>query len=395
MRVFFQNPTFDAQLLRVISHTYTGSADIGECLSTASRIKEGDFDSWQKEWIQTAERLEKLGMESEKKGYLISAQEYFLRASNYYRTSLFFHYSSPLTENTQNAFLQHGQCFDLSMKHTSDNYRKVRIPFEKTHLPGYFFKAADEKRPIIIVNGGYDTTFQEGFYAFAPMAVKRGFHVITFDGPGQGALLFKESMPMRADWESVIAPVVDYLIELPEVDNEQIILYGPSWGGMLTPIAAAFEKRLAALITNPGQWDVMTAINQAMDTEEKKPDIEAFLQFALQDKYFAKKIHTKMFIHQCQSPTELVNEWKQYNLAPIVEKITCPTFVAESENEPYSSKQATLFYEALTCTKHYHLFTNSTGSGEHCSAGALGYLTEQIFDWLEEVVIKQKAYHAN
>ena len=46
MKIVFQNPTFSSQLLRTISQTYYGGADIGECLSTAYRIEQGNFESW-------------------------------------------------------------------------------------------------------------------------------------------------------------------------------------------------------------------------------------------------------------------------------------------------------------------------------------------------------------
>ena len=47
----------DNQLLFLMGLTYTGMADIGECLDTASRIAEGDDFSWYREWLKTAERL--------------------------------------------------------------------------------------------------------------------------------------------------------------------------------------------------------------------------------------------------------------------------------------------------------------------------------------------------
>ena len=54
MKIAFQDPTFSFQLLRAMSGTYYKGADIGECLSTAYRIKEGDFESWYQEWLKTA-----------------------------------------------------------------------------------------------------------------------------------------------------------------------------------------------------------------------------------------------------------------------------------------------------------------------------------------------------
>ena len=45
MKIVFQDPTFLLQLLRTIGESYYKGDDIGECRSTAYRIKEGDFES--------------------------------------------------------------------------------------------------------------------------------------------------------------------------------------------------------------------------------------------------------------------------------------------------------------------------------------------------------------
>ena len=42
----FSDPEFAFELRRTLSAAYAGEADIGECLATASRIREGDFESW-------------------------------------------------------------------------------------------------------------------------------------------------------------------------------------------------------------------------------------------------------------------------------------------------------------------------------------------------------------
>jgi hypothetical protein len=45
---------------RAIGYTVYDGADIGECLATAARIKEGDFESWHTEWTKTAQRVQKI-----------------------------------------------------------------------------------------------------------------------------------------------------------------------------------------------------------------------------------------------------------------------------------------------------------------------------------------------
>jgi hypothetical protein len=87
MKLIFDDPTFSLQLLRAISETYYKGADIGECLSTAYRIKESDFESWYNEWLKTAKRVYNYAQECLKNGHKISARESLLRASNYYRVA--------------------------------------------------------------------------------------------------------------------------------------------------------------------------------------------------------------------------------------------------------------------------------------------------------------------
>jgi hypothetical protein len=45
MKLFFDDAEFDGELQRAISKAYERCSDIGECLATAQRIQQGDYDS--------------------------------------------------------------------------------------------------------------------------------------------------------------------------------------------------------------------------------------------------------------------------------------------------------------------------------------------------------------
>jgi dTDP-4-dehydrorhamnose 3,5-epimerase-like enzyme len=78
------------QLLRAIGGTYYKGADIGECLSTAYRIKEGDFESWCTEWLKIAKRVHKYADDDcLATNHKISTREAYLCAPNYYRVAEF------------------------------------------------------------------------------------------------------------------------------------------------------------------------------------------------------------------------------------------------------------------------------------------------------------------
>src|SRR5207248_2947133 len=92
-------------------------------------------------------------------------------------------------------------------------------------------------------------------------------NVLTFDGPGQGGALVTQKLPMRADWEKVVTPVVDYLFTRSDVDSARIALYGGSFGGYLSPRAAAFEHRLAACIADAALFDPAALSNKMFPPE--------------------------------------------------------------------------------------------------------------------------------
>jgi alpha-beta hydrolase superfamily lysophospholipase len=87
-------------------------------------------------------------------------------------------------------------------------------------------------------------------YGHAAAAQRRGYHVLTFDGPGQGRALIEDNVPMRPDWETVVRAVVDFAMTLPGIDPARIALAGWSFGGYLAPRAASGESRIAALIAD-------------------------------------------------------------------------------------------------------------------------------------------------
>src|SRR5205809_5713870 len=87
-----------------------------------------------------------------------------------------------------------------------------------------------ETRPLLIGTNGYDATATEMYFAFGLAAAERGYHCLLFDGPGQGKLLIEEGVPIRADWEHVVTPVVDLALGLDGVDHDGIALTGWSLG---------------------------------------------------------------------------------------------------------------------------------------------------------------------
>ncbi|MEI6297363.1 MAG: hypothetical protein WCO84_07045, partial [bacterium] len=56
--------------------------------------------------------------------------------------------------------------------------------------------------------------------------------------------------PFVVEWEKVVSSVVDVLVKRPEVSRDRIALVGWSFCGLSVVRAAAYERRIAALVAD-------------------------------------------------------------------------------------------------------------------------------------------------
>jgi pimeloyl-ACP methyl ester carboxylesterase len=397
MKILFKDPVFDGQLLRALSHVYYGGADVGECMSTAARIREGDPSSWHDEWSTTAQRLYSSAEQSLKQGRTQSACEAWLRASNYFRTAYIFIMSMPLDPRVPRAFDLQADAFRKAAALFSPPVEQIEIPYEGSSLPGYFYRANADGRPsrTLILTGGYDSTAEELYFFSAAAAIRRGYNCICFDGPGQGAALIKQQLYFRPDWENVIRPVVGYLISRSDVDTDRIALMGLSFGGYLAPRAASGEPRLAALIADPGQFSLFEAAKDRVPgflragLTGQSPLATAILRrifrSMLRHPTRGWVLRRGMLVHNASTPLDYLHMTRDYSLEGLAGRISCPTLVCTAENDDIAAYARQLF-DALTCEKQFLTFTNAEGAGEHCEDGNRSLFHQRAFDWLDDVL---------
>ncbi|HUH65998.1 MAG TPA: prolyl oligopeptidase family serine peptidase, partial [Syntrophales bacterium] len=236
----FKDVQYSFQTLRALGYAVSGGADAGEVLKTAYAIKEGDDESWYREWLKTSGEREKVHTDPND-SRIVSAWK-----------------------KSRDSFLKAARLSDRPII-------PVKIPFEGTTLPGYLclVDKSGTKRPLLILHSGFDGTAEELYFETAYFAVKRGYNVLIFEGPGQGGVIRVQKIPFRPNWETVVTPVVDYALTRKDVDGKRIALMGISFGGYLAPRAVAFEKRIRACIANGGIYDFHMAANLPPEAEKE------------------------------------------------------------------------------------------------------------------------------
>ena len=395
MKIFFQDQNFAFEFLRLLGETTYGGADINECFATAARIREDDYESWFQEWNRTAERIRKIAEDSLAHGHPVSAREAYLRASNYYRCAEFFmHMEIGKTDpRAMETYDKSVACFRQGIQQLPFPSEVVKIPYEGTTLPGYFYRVdhSETPRPTLLIHGGYDSTGEEQYFETVPAALARGYHCLIFEGPGQGSVIRHQNLPFRPDWENVVTPVVNYVLTRKEIDPSRLILIGKSLGGLLAPRAAAFEHRLAACIAVDGLYSLIPSkygqILGKAGGAHSEEQMTAFLEQEMQqDSNVHWAISQGMWTMQASSLLDCIQKMQPYNLDDIAGQITCPTLVCDAEADHAFAGQPRMLFDALRCPKLHLLFTADDAAEEHCHAGASLLLNQRVFDWLDETI---------
>jgi hypothetical protein len=390
------DPVMDNQLLHFLAATYSAQADIGEVLDTASRIVPDDDWSWPTEWVSTADRLRGMAEASQARSHRHSAGHAWLRAANYYRAAL-IHHPEPGHPSVLETGRKAVDAYDKAIALLRLPATKVRIPYEGTTLPGYFFRSpcARGRAPLLIFQQGRDAWPEESKYVI-DAALERGYHCLIVHAPGQGMAIREQGLTFRPDWEKVITPVIDFATRISGVDARRMALLGWSMGGALVPRAAAFERRIKLLIPNPGvlNWGqaMFDQFHQlfpdAMPLLDTDPQAFDAAMAELMDAVFLYRWYMRdsMSKHGATSPSDLMFKLREFNNEPTVGRIRCRTLVMDGTGEVFSAGQAKLLFDALTCPKDYLLFTEEDTGLLHCQEAAQAVANHRMFDWFDEYI---------
>jgi len=387
MKLYFDDANFDGQLQRSVGKADSGMANVGECLAIAAQITPGDRDSWYSAWSDFASRLVGHADVARHAAHPVSARGGYLRAAEYFRQAFFFHRDDLDATELRTAYAASvaafGQALPL-LDHPAE-------AFAGEGFSGYVFTpnaAGRQPRPTILHIGGYDGTAEE-LYASAGAALERGYVFAAIDGPGQGSVLYDQRIPMRPDWEHVVPAMVDALVARPDVDPDQIVLVGRSFGGVLAPRGASGEPRLSAMVVDPGQFDMGLTLKSRLgdmldrvDDPAADPEFDSLLTIPPVRDLFAPRMVT----HGVTTVRAYCADMLRYTSADTIGQVTCPSYVTDNETDLVSSGQGQVLFDHLSCPKTFRRFTLDEGAEGHCEGMAPIVFWTAAFDWLDELL---------
>jgi hypothetical protein len=405
---FSPDPDRDFEIRTVLGHAGEGASDPGEVLAATASLKKDDHEGWFAAWNGLGDRAAARAGTASSAGHRVSAAEANLRASAYFGVAVNAVSGLSDTSRLRATFAKQRAAWERFVDEAPVLVDRVDIPYttaanEADALPGWFFRPAPGTATgaaLVAVNGS-DGSLAALWASSVSAALKRGYAVLVFDGPGQQSQLFEKGVPFRPDWENVLTPAFDVVAVQEGVDAGRIAVYGISQAGYWVPRALAFEHRFAAAVVDPGVVDVSTSWTSHLPKSLRKLVAEAGTGGA-DGAAASEKLDREMALGLKLSPgtartwsfrarpygstgyAQTLVAVSRYTVADVAGRITTPLFITDPEGEQFWPGQAEQLAALTPGVSTLVRFTAAEGASGHCEPLARGLVVQRMYDWLDE-----------
>ncbi|MFH0777806.1 MAG: alpha/beta fold hydrolase [Candidatus Eisenbacteria bacterium] len=363
---FHKKQLFNYQLNRWYSLGYARFEDMKE-----AGEKIATFEDWKVEMLRLAEKA--------------LAEKRLMNAAFYYRAAEFY----VLTDDPEKTHLYDTfiDLFYRAFQH--DDIERFTVPYAGTFLPGMrTHPVGREKKGTIVMHGGFDSLIEE-FYSWMRYFSDRGYEVVAFEGPGQGAARRRYGLPMDYEWEKPAGAVLDHL-HLKDVTWLGILM-----GGYFCLRAAAFELRIKRLIASGIAYDYTQFINIAGQLMMKFffKRLRGFsnkmtLKKMKKDGMHAWAIGNWMYIAKKETPMDVADIIFQLNARNLhSELLTQDVLILTGRNDHFipfkmHCKQVKALVNARSVAAR--VFTREEQAQNHCQIGNMGLALDVMVRWIGE-----------
>jgi len=372
---FHDEVNMNFQLNRPLSF---GGGNIDEIRAAASAIR--DLGDWKREFLSLADTAESDGRTGDAAVYVRLA-EFFMAAGD------------PDKDRAYDRFVELFHDY-----HTADydtgRIVEERIPYDSGYLPVMRLPVHDgKKKGALVVHGGYDSLIEEA-YLLLDYFRDHGYEVIAFEGPGQGGCLRRYGLTMVPEWERPTGAVLD------QYGLDDVTLLGISLGGYLAPRAAAFDKRISAVVAFDVIYDFFGCVAstrgrlfeyalRTLTAIKAAPILNMFVTAKMRrDPFTSWGINQGKHVFGVKTPYHYIREVMKYNTRTISPLITQDFLLMAGTQDHFiptemffKQARALTNVRSLTC----RLFTEAESAQSHCQVGNIELALSFIVSWMDEL----------
>ncbi len=362
---FNRKQLFNFQLNRPYSFGYARYGDLKE---VGSRIN--SFKGWKREMLKLAEKA--------------VSEERFMNATFYYRAAEFYTKSNDPEKNLlYNKFIE---LFYKTFK--NEGIERHQVPYENAFLYALRLSPSNQNKGTIIIHGGFDS-FIEEFYSMMKYFSNRGYEVIGFEGPGQGATLRKYGIPITIEWEKPMKAILDYF------HLEDVTLIGISMGGWLCLRASAFEDRIKRVIASGHAIDYMKSMPSILRMIHvwcinHMPNFMnrmAAMKFENRENVASWMVDHLKFITKKSKPMDALDLYLQLNEMNIhSELVMQDVLILTSRNDhfiPFKMHEMQIIALKNAKSVEGRIFTRNENAENHCQTGNFELALKTMKEWIE------------
>ncbi len=286
--------------------------------------------------FKEAHHYETIARAAESAGHVDTAKQLYRRASEVYHEA---QHSIFEDDNEEKIFLhaKHMECYDKVVGYVENPIELVEVPWEGVMIQGRLHLLKDRRRaPAVLFLPGMDMTKEAFPNPLANPFLRRGMHVLSIDGPGQGMSNIRKIRVSDDNYERAASAAIDYLAGRPEVDPDKIVIAGISFGSHWGARAAARDRRVRALATTYAVVGPKKAI-----FEEASPRFKQMF----------------MYMAGISDEDEFDAMAERMTTSGYAARIRCPTLLSMGEYDPLCHLgDAVEFFEELSCPKELWVF---------------------------------------
>jgi pimeloyl-ACP methyl ester carboxylesterase len=388
-QVRFQNEDLDFifQWLALGYGVY-GGLSYGESFSAAREIEEHNMSSWIGAFRKSGDRLHARAEDSIRSGHRRSAGEDYLKAFAAYRAAA--QMMLPGDPSFRGMLTAFRSDFRHAMELLEIPIEPVRIPYAGKSLPGYFMRSnqREMRRATLIGIGGGDSYAEDLYFFYGAAGRARGFNLLMVDLPGQGDTPF-DGLFLEVDYEKPVQAVVNFALAQSEVDPDRLAIAGISGGGYMVLRAAAYEKRIRAVIANTPIFDMGLVLDAEIPPALiRSPKGVANLLIRLSGRLNAAgEANLQKYLWQAGLSDPMAAMALGHKAIVDAERIVCPILCLAGEGEsPELQRQTRQCYDRVrSARKDIRVFTAAEGADAHCQVNNLPLWNQVMYDWLEDV----------